>query len=300
MKTIDKNFIKKVKTPDKFSHKGQNGKLLIVGGSSLFHGASLWALKIASRVVDMVFYLSTDKNQQYTDHLNRELYDFINIKFADLDSYVREADAVLIGPGMVRDNDQLPNFSDQTNTKFKLSKKYFEDTRKVVKQLLDKYPDKKWVIDAGALQVMAAGWLKKLPKVIITPHRSEFVNLFNNKSKLANNTNVSHTVKTVNQIARDYSCTVVLKGPVDIICSPQECMVNKTGNEGMTKGGTGDVLAGLVGALACQNDLFTAAAAGAYFTGLAGDELKQQFGVFYNASDLCDQIPKTLHRQFQI
>ena len=83
----------------------------------------------------------------------------------------------------------------------------------------------------------------------------------------------------------------VLKGPVDYVCSPTECAYNTTGNEGMTKGGTGDVLAGLIAALACKNDLFLAACAGVYFNGLAGDQLYQRVGPFYNASDLCDQVP---------
>jgi NAD(P)H-hydrate epimerase len=70
--------------------------------------------------------------------------------------------------------------------------------------------------------------------------------------------------------------------------------VNRTGNAGMTKGGTGDVLAGLIAALACKNDLFLAGGAGAYLNGLAGDRLQRRVGFAYNASDLVEEIPLTL------
>ena len=280
MKTIDKNIVSKIYLPDKFSHKGQNGKLLIIGGSSLFHGASLWALKTASRVVDMVFYLSTDTNQEYADNLNKQVYDFINIKIDELNNYIKEADAVLVGPGMVRTEIKRNNIKD-----FKLNKNNIENTYSLVKYLLCQYPKKKWVIDAGALQVMEVDWLKKLPEVIITPHQKEYNKLFDQKTR-----------ENIQQLAKKYNCTIVLKGPTDIICSPKVCVQNKTGNEGMTKGGTGDVLAGLVAALACKNDCLLAASAGTYITGLAGNELMDKVGTFFNASDLCEQIPKTFHK----
>ena len=58
----------------------------------------------------------------------------------------------------------------------------------------------------------------------------------------------------------------------------------------MTKGGTGDVLAGIIGALAATNGNLTAALAGAYLNGLAGDTLFQKVGTFYNAEDLVGAV----------
>jgi len=57
-------YLKKLYIPPPDSHKGQNGKLMIIGGSHLFHAASLWALEVASRIVDMVFYSSVPENNQ--------------------------------------------------------------------------------------------------------------------------------------------------------------------------------------------------------------------------------------------
>ena len=55
---FDTELLKKLYRPAQDSHKGQNGKLLLIGGSKLFHAASLWPLTVASRVCDMVFYAS--------------------------------------------------------------------------------------------------------------------------------------------------------------------------------------------------------------------------------------------------
>src|SRR5579863_9502121 len=98
---FDPNELKKLYTPPADSHKGQNGKLLIIGGSHLFHAASLWALTIASRIVDMVFYASVDENNQIVHELKKEFRNGIVVPRDEVESYIEESDAVLIGPGMV-------------------------------------------------------------------------------------------------------------------------------------------------------------------------------------------------------
>lgn len=64
----------------------------------------------------------------------------------------------------------------------------------------------------------------------------------------------------------------------------------------MTKGGTGDVLAGLIAALYCKNDAFLAAAAGSYINKKAGDSLFKKVGYYFNASDLVDKIPRVMKK----
>jgi len=258
VKKIARSDLKKLYKPPKDSHKGQNGKLCIIGGSRLFHGASLWALKIASRIVDMVYYSSIPANNRITEKLKPKIFDFITVPRNEVEDYIEESDAVLMGPGLMR----------------------VGETKELTKKLLFKFPKKKWILDAGSLQMMEKEWLKKLPNVIITPHKKEFQQLFG--------------ARKVSSMAKHYDCIIVLKGPIDYVCSPEKCAYNTTGNEGMTKGGTGDVLAGLIAALACKNDLFSSACAGVYVNGLAGDRLYKKVGPFYNASDLCDEVPKVL------
>jgi NAD(P)H-hydrate epimerase len=86
-----------------------------------------------------------------------------------------------------------------------------------------------------------------------------------------------------------------VKGQTDIVCNGEgERRIIKGGNAGMTKGGTGDVLAGLIAALACKNDPFLSTIAGSFINKKAGDELYKKVGPFFNATDLADQIPLTM------
>lgn len=242
------------------SHKGENGKLLIIGGSRRFHGAPLLAAKVASKIVDLVYFSSTPENNELIKNLKGELCEFIAIPREEVDEFVKKSDCVLLGPGMGGD----------------------EDTQEITENLLKKFPRQKFVIDADPLRIMDPKWLTK--SCAVTPHTGEFKDLFS----------IFASKEAVSAMARKYGCTVVLKGRVDVICSPTECKINTAGNQGMTKGGTGDVLAGLMAALACKNDLFLASCAATFLNGLAGDRLQKRVSFYFNASDLIEEIPKTL------
>src|SRR5258708_11341077 len=102
MVSFNSDELKKLYVPLPDSHKGQNGKLMVIGGSHLFHAASLWALTIASRIVDMVFYSSVPENNSIVEELKKEFRNGIIVRRDDSESYIEESDAVLIGPGMLR------------------------------------------------------------------------------------------------------------------------------------------------------------------------------------------------------
>ena len=252
--------VKALYKPPPDSHKGENGRLLIIGGSRLFHAASLWALKVASRIVDLVFYSSVPENNRIVLEAKKEFREGIVVRREEVEDYIKEADCILIGPGMER----------------------VKETKELTERLMGKFSHKKWVVDAGSLQMIEPRFLNK--NCIITPHGGEFRMLFGIE---ANRENAA-------KMAKKYGCVVVLKGQTDIICSPERCKINPTGNAGMTKGGTGDVLAGLVAAFACKNDLFLSGCAGTFVNGLAGDRLKEKVSFWFNASDLVEEIPKTL------
>lgn len=246
--------------PPKDSHKGQNGRLLLIGGSKLFHAASLWALKVASRIVDLVHYSSTSENNEIVKRAKEEFRDGIVIPREQIESYIEEDDCVLIGPGMERN----------------------EETRNLTEKLLKKYPYKKWVIDAGGLQMMEAEWIPQ--NAILTPHKGEYEQLFKTQPSRQN----------IKKNAQKYKCFILLKGEKDVVASPTEIKIIEGGNAGMTKGGTGDVLAGLVAALYCKNEAFLASVAASYINKKAGEALFQKVGYYFNASDLSDQIPKVM------
>ncbi|MBI5613433.1 NAD(P)H-hydrate dehydratase [Candidatus Gottesmanbacteria bacterium] len=332
MKNVTIEDIRKLTVPKKGSHKGQNGRLLLIGGSKLFHAASLWSLTVASRIVDLVHYASVPENNEIVLQAKSEFRNGIVISREQIEEYIEEDDCILIGPGMTRDI----------------------ETEELTNRLLKKYPKKQWVIDAGALQMMDTALIP--PGAILTPHHGEFEilcqkslhsgrNIFEHSSvssstigaevarpnsgvfqsltsvrapsvensnlsdlpaphgDLSSLTSLSDEDK-VKMFAKDHSCIVLLKGEKDIaceggsctgkVCVPTECRVITGGNEGMTKGGTGDVLAGLIAALACTNDPFLATIAGSFINKAAGDSLYKSVGPYFNATDLADQIPKTM------
>src|SRR3990167_5881158 len=105
MKKLDPQYLKKLYIPPPDSHKGQNGKLLLIGGSKLFHAASLWALKVASRIVDLVHYASIPENNEIVKQVKAEFRDGIVIPRDQIESYIEEDDCILIGPGMERNEE---------------------------------------------------------------------------------------------------------------------------------------------------------------------------------------------------
>jgi len=285
MNTLTHNDLKALRLPQQGSHKGQNGRLLIIGGSHLFHAASIWALEVASRIVDLVHYSSVPENNEIVMSVKKQFRNGIVIPREDIDAYIREDDAILIGPGMDR--------STETTT--------------LTHTLLAAYPDKQWVIDAGALQMLS---LSDIPQnAILTPHHQEFVGLWEKAVAMSPQfAQAESDEDKVKAFAKAYHCIVLLKGQVDVASSGGECDTDvcvpgavfhiEGGNVGMTKGGTGDVLAGLIAALACSNDPMLAVLAGSYINKKAGDHLYEAVGPFYNASDLAEQIPRTMKKLF--
>ena len=254
MNTVTIDDIRKLTIPAAGSHKGQNGKLLVIGGSHLFHAASLWALTVASRIVDLVHYSSVPENNMLVANAKAEFRSGIVVPRSDVDAYIEEDDCILIGPGMTRDS----------------------ETETITNTLFAKYPTRQWVIDAGSLQMMDISLIPK--NAILTPHHGEFTHAFGSEEAAV--------------VAKKYHCIVLLKGEKDIACNADgECRAIEGGNPGMTKGGTGDVLAGLIAALACKNDPFLATIAGSFINKKAGDALYKKVGPYFNATDLANQIP---------
>ncbi|OGJ21617.1 MAG: NAD(P)H-hydrate dehydratase [Candidatus Pacebacteria bacterium RIFCSPHIGHO2_01_FULL_46_10] len=259
-------YLKQIRLPQKNSHKGENGRLLIIGGSDLFHAASAWSLDIATKIVDMVFYSSTPENNANLKEAKKKFWDGVVVPRGKVEAYIEEADCVLIGPGMTRD----------------------DETAQLTNALLKKYQQKKWVIDAGALQMVDVSLLNE--HMIVTPHHKEYERVFGKSAKNGNE---------VCEDSRKYhNVCIVLKGQHDVVAMGEQREEIDGGNEGMTKGGTGDVLAGLIAALYCTNDAFPSAVVGSYLNKTAGDVLYKKVGPFFNSSDVVHQLPETMKSVF--
>lgn len=270
--TLDKireNF----KIPAADSHKGQNGKLLIIGGSSLFHSAVLWSAEIASHFVDMVHFCSTEENNKIFLQLKSLFHNGIIIRQKDVLDYAAEDDCILLGPGMVREGDEA------------------DYARNLTHDLLNKFSSKKFVIDAGAMQIMKPELLTKLTqKAVITPHQKEFEMLFGENIE---NLTVDEKKSKAKAAAKKYSCIILLKAIVDIVTDGERIVTIEGGNAGLTKGGTGDTLAGLTAALATTNDSFDSAVLASFLVKTAAEKLEKTSAYWYNTTELIEAIPKT-------
>jgi NAD(P)H-hydrate epimerase len=250
------------------------------------------------------------------------------VDWKDVEGYIEEDDVILIGPGMTRQEPssvipakagiylnrfRLIGRNDNENRMTIKTAAKNDNTAFIVNYLLKKYPDKKWVIDGGALQEVDLGLISK--SCILTPHRKEFLNLFNKSSRgqfigrgdlvLNSDCRVANAPRNDEEGA-DASrcaglskylnnCTILLKGQTDIVCQGKKCTEIKGGNAGMTKGGTGDVLAGLAAALFTKNDSWTSATMASYINKKAGESLHKRVGPYFNAEDLVKEVPLTIY-----
>jgi hydroxyethylthiazole kinase-like uncharacterized protein yjeF len=272
---IAKSCFKKRKSD---SHKGDNGKVLVIGGSADFVGApalaamsSLSALRAGT---DLVTIVAPEKAgyviNTYSPDLIVKKLDGKNLEKKHLKEILKlgeKNDVVLIGPGAGQE----------------------KHTKSLVKELVKKIK-KPLVLDADALK--ACSGMKFKGNVLVTPHEKEFEILF--KKKTAGK-KIEEKKKMVKTAAKKYNCIILLKGATDIISDGEKTILNKTGNAGMTVGGTGDVLAGLCAGIAAQgNSLFNSAVCGAFANGLIGDRLFKKLGHGMIASDFVQEIPVVL------
>lgn len=248
----------------KDSHKGDNGRVLIVGGSDIYHGAPIYAGAAASKVVDLVFMMCP----QPAAHIVKEASpDFIvhalsstHVAPDDIDyitDIARTCDAVLVGPGLGT----------------------HPDTCDACRALFSKLKQTT-IIDADGLKSLKDHTEIITENMVLTPHKREFSLLFGENS--------------IKKASTDHKCTIVLKGPTDIVSNGKTTRYNRTGNAGMTTGGTGDVLAGLITGFAAKNDIFQASCAAAFVNGVAGDQCYSQFGMYYTASNVIEHIQSAL------
>lgn len=267
------------------SHKGQNGKVLVVGGSIEYYGAPLLsALGALYSGADLVYIYVPESNFDVT----RSLYpDFIVKKFPgqylthtgvrEILEFSTKCDSVLIGPGM----------------------KDREVTVRAILELIEglKTPT---ILDSTAIDVLKL--VKEVPleqPIIVCPHKNEFENLTGREIK--ERKSFDELIKFVRTIASEMKINVLLKSPMDVISSAKgDISVNKTGNAGLTVGGSGDVLAGVIASMIAQKvDPYDACKIAAYIVGYTGDYLFKQKEYCYSATDIALELPFTIRQILQ-
>lgn len=259
------------------AHKGHFGRLLVIGGSEIYSGApALVALAALRTGVDLAYVAAPERTAYALSCMSPNL---INLKLEGdhfnpanvsvLRRFLNIANAVAIGPGL----------------------DVHKETKEAVEEILHLAEESKIpvLLDADGLKAFAEfKWKFKTP-VVFTPHAGEFA-LLAGKSLPED---LEGRVEAVQKTASDLGGVVLLKGHIDIVSDGSRVKLNFTGNPGMTVGGTGDVLSGVVGALLAQGaNAFEAAVAGAFVNGAAGDFVQREKGFHMVPTDLLDWIPK--------
>jgi hydroxyethylthiazole kinase-like uncharacterized protein yjeF len=259
------------------AHKGDFGRLLAIGGSEVFSGApTLVSLAALRTGVDIVYLAAPEKTARAISSMSPDLItlklDGSHLKPSNMDvlkPYIEAVDAVVLGPGLG----------------------LHPDTKEFVRMCIDavEAAGKPLLLDADGLKAFAE--FKRPFKVpaVLTPHTGEYAILTGHKLPENLDERAAHVQKT----AAELNAVILVKGKVDLVCSKKRFKLNFTGNPGMTVGGTGDVLSGVVGALLAQKvDAFEAAVAGAFVNGAAGDFIASEVGYHMMASDLLGWIPQ--------
>ena len=256
------------------SRKGDNGKVLVVGGSYMYHGAPILSSLAALRTgCDLVYTAVPKVNAQATRAASADL---IVIPLAD-SKLTRGSVNKLLG--------QIPAGIDSATIGMGLAVQDIEALKLLVKSLIER--DVRLSLDASALRKEILPIIKA-KNVLVTPHASEFERLFGEKIPDNKKTRIS----IVEKHAKKNSIIILLKGMDDIITDGTKTLINSKKTPAMTVGGTGDVLSGIVASMLSQNrDVIEAAASAAFLNGQAGKTVQKNLGMHMVATDLIDVLP---------
>ena len=272
--SIVQNFIPARKST---SRKGDNGIVLIVGGSYIYHGAPVLSSLAALRCgTDLVYTCVPKINVTPTRAISPNL---IVIPLVD-QKLTLGAVKKLVGA--------LPRNLHSATIGMGLAIQEKNSLLHLIKSLLDR--DVRLSLDASALIPEILPILAQ-KNVVVTPHAGEFKRLFGD---MPSDSNVER-IKLVEENALKYGITVLLKGSTDIVSDGKITYLCEKNTPAMTVGGTGDVLSGLVaGLLSTNRNSLESAAAASYICGLAGKEVQEKLGFHITPMDLIDSIPNVM------
>jgi ADP-dependent NAD(P)H-hydrate dehydratase len=272
--SIVKKFIPARKSD---SRKGENGIVLVIGGSYIYHGAPILSSIAALRCGTDIVYTSVPKiNVSATRAISPNL---IVIPLVD-QKLTRGAVNKLLGV--------IPRNLDSATIGMGLAIQERNSLLLLIKSLLDR--DVRLSLDASALVPEILPLLSD-KNVVVTPHAGEFKRLFGDVPPNSKKERISLVEKN----AKDNGITILLKGSTDVISNGKKTFLYTKKIPAMTVGGTGDVLSGLTaGMLAKNRDTLESAAAATFINGLAGMATQKKLGLHMTSMDLLDEIPNVM------
>lgn len=273
-----------------FSHKGSRGHVVSICGSRNMPGAAVLAANAAvssgAGLVTAVFPLSAYPaiSSKLTEPLlfptsENHAGTFSYSVYESIVESLSKADCVLTGCGLGVNN----------------------DTEELVRSILHKTTCP-LVLDADALTILSShpeffkDRVSARSRIVLTPHPGEMAKLM----RVTINEVQTNRLAIAKECARQYNAIAVLKGANTVVASPEggTVYVNPTGNPGLAKGGSGDMLAGMIASLVAQGmDCYSASRAGVYLHGLCGDEASKKHSVRALTPSLCiREMPKVFKR----
>jgi len=244
----------KLPNRNKNSHKGSYGRLLVIGGSSAYSGAPILSLRggIESGC-GLIYYFG------YSENIVRVKYPEVII--LDNIEYLPSFDSVVIGPGWEKD-------------------------KKIFQTLMEKYKGN-LVIDAEGINLISEDEtvLRNRKNTLITPHVGEFARLIKKEIKWVK----ENKIEAIEIFASKYnSVMILLKDSVSILYSGGKFYYLDFGNDLLARGGSGDLLAGLIGGLSAYNSFEESVFIAHYIIGKASDNAKKMGKISLSTEFLID------------
>ncbi|TXT60681.1 MAG: putative Bifunctional NAD(P)H-hydrate repair enzyme Nnr [Promethearchaeota archaeon] len=270
----------KYREPD--YHKGQFGRMLVIGGSKNYSGAPAYSSLAGINfgcdlVITYTPQVIADVLRGYSPNMIVRSHpgDWLSMEsFDEIMWLVDWANSILIGPGMGEE----------------------KETEELLVNLLGQFKEKekKFVLDADALKLIKTHHdLIKGQSCILTPHEGELKIMAD--IELPSHDKIEDRGEKVYKFAKELDVTVLLKGPYDYVSNGKKLKLNRTGCPEMAIGGTGDVLAGLCTSFVATNvNNYRAACAGAFLNGYVGEYCKKILGPRFTAMDMIEHLTNAI------
>jgi len=266
--------------PKKESHKGQNGRVLVIGGGPYYGAPTLSALASLRTGADLAYIACPSYTANIISHFSPNLIvkpllsnDYLQLQDVKrISKFIETVDSIIIGPGL----------GDKNETK--------DAIVEVVQLIMDACIP--LVIDADAISAIGKKHdLIEHSATVITPHKNELKEFLFEPIKK----DLDERKKQVEKWAKNLGIAIFLKGPIDILSDGNITRLNIVHNEAMTVGGTGDVLAGVIGSLLSKKvSPINACRIAAYLNGQSGNMAFKKYSYGLVATDVINELPHVL------